>query len=133
MLLDTSALIWFKRGEELSRSGKQAIADGFDAGRLHVSAVSAWEIGNLVRLRRLVLGVSASDWFEEATADPKIRVLALDPATALASTELPEPFHRDPADRFLVATARRLGIAIVTRDRNILAYAQAGHVRAVAC
>lgn len=51
-----------------------------------------------------------------------VRILGLTPEIAVASTELPEPFHRDPADRFLVATARAYGSRLVTSDRKILAY-----------
>jgi PIN domain nuclease of toxin-antitoxin system len=29
---------------------------------------------------------------------------------AVAATRLPEPFHADPADRFLVAQARELAV-----------------------
>jgi PIN domain nuclease of toxin-antitoxin system len=35
---------------------------------------------------------------------------------------LPGKFHRDPADRILVATARALGITLVTADQRILKY-----------
>ena len=54
-------------------------------------------------------------------------------AIALATAELPNPLHDDPADRLLIATARDLDVPLVTRDARILAYAAAGHVRAIAC
>lgn len=41
---------------------------------------------------------------------------------AVAATRLPEPFHPDPADRFLVAQARELNIPLVTTDPKIRAY-----------
>jgi PIN domain nuclease of toxin-antitoxin system len=44
-----------------------------------------------------------------------------------------EPFHADPADRLLVATARALPATLITRDAKILSYSKAGHVRALAC
>ena len=46
---------------------------------------------------------------------------------------LPPGLHEDPGDRLLVATARVLGLAIVTRDRKILDYAAMGHVKVVTC
>jgi PIN domain nuclease of toxin-antitoxin system len=46
---------------------------------------------------------------------------------------LPPPIHKDPADRLLIATARSLNVPIVTRDRFILDYAEAGHVDAIVC
>jgi PIN domain nuclease of toxin-antitoxin system len=51
---------------------------------------------------------------------------------ALAAYELPEPFHKDPADRVIVAIARLLKGPVVTIDRRILAYGQQGHVQVLA-
>jgi PIN domain nuclease of toxin-antitoxin system len=50
----------------------------------------------------------------------------------LHADELPEPFHQDPADRLIVATARLLDAPVVTVDRRILGYARLGHVAAIA-
>jgi len=36
----------------------------------------------------------------------------------------------DPADRFIVATARRLDAVLLTRDAAVLEYGAAGHVKA---
>jgi PIN domain nuclease of toxin-antitoxin system len=52
---------------------------------------------------------------------------------ALASSLLPGVIHSDPADLLLIATALEMNIPIATRDRKILAYADAGHVQAIAC
>lgn len=52
---------------------------------------------------------------------------------AFAAWNLPEPIHGNPADRLMIAIARELDVPLITRDRAILAYAAAGHVRAVAC
>jgi PIN domain nuclease of toxin-antitoxin system len=46
---------------------------------------------------------------------------------------LPGELHADPADRLLIATARQLGVPLVTRDRRILDYAAQGHVDAIPC
>ena len=53
---------------------------------------------------------------------PAVRLLALDPTVAVATTRLPEPFHADPADRFLVAQARELGIPLHSADSRISSY-----------
>jgi PIN domain nuclease of toxin-antitoxin system len=58
----------------------------------------------------------------------QIRVEPLTDALCLASTGLPGIFHRDPADRLIVALARALDAELVTADGKILAYAD---VRAV--
>jgi PIN domain nuclease of toxin-antitoxin system len=44
------------------------------------------------------------------------------------SARLPGDLHGDPADRMLVATARRVGATLVTRDGRILDYADGGHL-----
>jgi PIN domain nuclease of toxin-antitoxin system len=66
-------------------------------------------------------------------AYPGVRLTLLSPEIAIESSFLPPPMHGDPADRLLIATARALGIPIVTRDRRILNYAAAGFVAAVPC
>jgi PIN domain nuclease of toxin-antitoxin system len=55
------------------------------------------------------------------------------PEVALSAAYLPGDFHRDPADRLLIATARELDVPLVTRDRRILDYAGQGHVDAIPC
>jgi PIN domain nuclease of toxin-antitoxin system len=57
----------------------------------------------------------------------------LTPEIAVESSRLPGPFHNDPIDRILAATARIEGLILVTRDRAILDYARHGHVRARPC
>lgn len=133
MLLDTHALLWFGAGQGLSSKGQAAITAGVSDRMLVVSAVTAWEIGRLAGSGRIRLSMPAKTWFFSVTADAGIGVIPLDAQIALAATELPGEFHRDPADRFLVATARALDVPIVTRDAAILAYAASGYVRALAC
>ncbi len=97
----------------------------------HVSAISAWEIAMLVRKGRLDLGEPAQDWYRAASSHPAWQTIPLDASTAMESVNLPGDFHGDPSDRFLVATARLSGLAFMTADRAILAYAGAGHLKAI--
>jgi PIN domain nuclease of toxin-antitoxin system len=52
------------------------------------------------------------------------------PDIAIESTRLPGVLHGDPADRIMIATARAMGASLMTCDRAILHYANAGHLRA---
>jgi PIN domain nuclease of toxin-antitoxin system len=81
---------------------------------------------------RIVLGKSIGLWLEEALADPGPAIDPLSPQIAIESHALPDVFHRDPADRLIVATARVSNFALMTRDRRILDYAARGHLTAVA-
>jgi PIN domain nuclease of toxin-antitoxin system len=133
MLLDTHAFIWLSFGDPMNGRAVEAAERAAMDGALVLSPITIWEIGNLVRRRRIELYSPTAVWLASATAARGIRVIPLDAEIALAATELPGEFHRDPADRFLVATARSLDVPIVTRDAAILAYAASGHVRALAC
>ena len=48
------------------------------------------------------------------------------------SCQLPGDSHADPADRFLIATAREMNLTLVTGDKKILAYGKAGGVQVLA-
>jgi PIN domain nuclease of toxin-antitoxin system len=99
-----------------------------------VSSVSAWEIGTLVRKRRLSLAPDPLSWIRRFLLQPGVRAVELTMEAAALSASLPEPFHGDPADRLLVATARDLGAALATRDERILAYAaKTRSVEVLAC
>ncbi len=79
----------------------------------------------MVRLKRLSLPTSVSRWIEDALLLPGIQLLSFTPEIAIGSVDLPEPMHKDPADRILVATARIEQLILVTRDRDILSFAKA--------
>ena len=75
-----------------------------------------------------------SGWIQrQAFAAIDARQPELTLAILIGSCELPGTPPDDPADRIIIATARELGLAVVTRDGAILAYAQAGYVNALRC
>lgn len=92
-----------------------------------VSVISCWEVAKLVELGRLVLDRPVLQWIEEALASPAMDLLPLSTRIAVESTELPEPFHRDPADQMLVATARVLECPIMSEDSKIASYPHVRH------
>lgn len=82
---------------------------------------------------RLTITREPKDWFDSAVGKIAAGLLAITPELLLRSSFLPEPLHGDPADRILIATAREHDLTIITRDRAILSYGAAGHVRVLAC
>jgi PIN domain nuclease of toxin-antitoxin system len=133
LLLDTHALLWLDSGAPMARESIAAIDDAAGRGEVLVSPVSAWEIGLLVQKGRIRLDLAPLPWFERFLGLPGVRLTPLGVAAAIASSFLREPFHGDPADRLLVATARELPATLITRDTKILSYAEAGHLRALPC
>lgn len=63
-----------------------------------------------------------------ATMRPGLHLAELTRSILVESCRLPPPFHGDPADRIIVATARDRDAVIVTNDRQIRAYAHARSV-----
>ena len=129
IVLDTHAWVWWL-GEprKLSKTATAAIEAAADADRLCVSAISAWEVGLLVARGRLKLTMDVEAWVAKSEALPFLEFIPVDHRIALRSTRLPEPFHADPADRMIVATALNLGADLVTKDRKLHRYP---HVAAV--
>ncbi len=78
----------------------------------------------LVKQNKLALHTNVGRWVEEALAKPGINLLSFTPEIAIESVNLPEPMHKDPADRILVASARVERLTLVTRDREILDFAK---------
>ncbi len=132
IVLDTHVLIWTVGGDRrLGETARDAIEESMQTDRVAVSAITPWEIAMLVEKGRLRLGREVRSWIDDALALPGIFLAPIEPAVAIDSVRLPGAFHADPADRFIVSTARRFEAPVVTADRAILSYAAAGHVRAM--
>ena len=95
---------------------------------LLLSAISVWEVSKLIEKKRLTLSVDGASWIESALEEPRLRLCELSPKVSWLSTQLPAPFHDDPADQIIVATARLEGATVLTADRLILKYP---HVRSI--
>lgn len=134
LLLDTCATLWIAAGEPIAPAATQALKEAQTTGAsLHVSAITAWEIGLLAARGRIALTMTPNAFFAAVLATPGVALAPLTPAILIDSSHLPGEAPRDPADRMVIATARAHGLAVVTRDRAIIGYAEAGHLQAVAC
>ncbi|MBN1946659.1 MAG: type II toxin-antitoxin system VapC family toxin [Bradymonadales bacterium] len=113
MILDTCALLWLASGDtSLSIEAREAISH---APVVHISAISAFEIALKWTGRKLALPIPPAEWFSLVTTHHDLTVVSLDSAICLAAAALP-PIHRDPADRFIIATARLNRWPIITAD-----------------
>ena len=119
MLLDTCALLWLAEGSpHLSKATRDRLSA---ASVVYVSAISAFEIGLKHRSGKLVLPLPPTEWFASVVDHHALATHPLDWEVCLAATELP-PLHKDPCDRFIIATAKKLGLTVVTADPNFKAY-----------
>lgn len=129
IVLDTHAWIWWlTEDRRLSRRAAGAIEQALEAGRLSLSMISIWEVAKKMEKRQLVLDRPMRDWLDQATTRPGLELVDLTPTILIDSCDLPQPFHGDPADQIIVATARYERATLVTRDRSLRRYA---HVQTI--
>ena len=122
-LLDTHALVWAVESPQLlAAKCRRLLLDGQNHP-LGVSAISLWEIAHKATAGRLQLSLPLADWLGRAARPPFVTILPVDEKIAVESALLPGSFHKDPADRMIVATARLHGLTLLTKDRNIRGYA----------
>jgi PIN domain nuclease of toxin-antitoxin system len=85
--------------------------------RIAFSPVSFYEIANAARRGRLHLHSTIQEFI--AAAQQRLELEPLTPAIAICAAELPKPFHGDPMDRIITATAIVGGYTLITRDDRI--------------
>ena len=119
LLLDTCALVWLAIGDaKLSEKARTAVAA---ADSVSVSPVSAWELGQKHRRGLLKLPMSPRELFRAAIERYALDIAPLTPEVMFAASAIPE-HHKDPADRFIIATALLGNMAVVTADHRFREY-----------
>lgn len=91
------------------------------AERLAVSVISCWEIAYLARQGRAQLPLPIEAWLSAALAESGIESLPLTTEIAALAASLPL-IHRDPADRFIIATALYWRLPLVSFDEQFRLY-----------
>ncbi|MFN2447387.1 MAG: type II toxin-antitoxin system VapC family toxin [Vicinamibacterales bacterium] len=120
-LLDTHAWIWWIEGDRrLPRRVRDTLDQLAPNERPYLSAISLWEVAMLVERGRVVFSVSLPEWLGAAAHSRSVRIVPISMDIAAHTAILPATFHRDPADRLIVATSRVLGLPLLTRDARIL-------------
>jgi len=119
IILDTCGLLWLAgsppalSAETLARLDQEPV--------VAVSAISELEIFPKWLARKLELPIPVREWWNGVVAHHQLEVLPVDENAAFRAAELP-PIHRDPADRFIIATAQRYGAFVVTSDVRFCEY-----------
>jgi PIN domain nuclease of toxin-antitoxin system len=120
IVIDTHVWIWWVDDDP---KWKPAVRELLDAEPdIRVSAIALLEIATAVSLGRLVLRPTAHQWLAVAQTVESVRIEPLTDVICLESVNLPGQFHRDPADRLIVALARVLDADLITADDKILRY-----------
>jgi PIN domain nuclease of toxin-antitoxin system len=130
IVLDTHALLWWVQGDQhlLGAAAKPAIAVERSGGTILISSISVWELALLIAQGRIRLASELTTWLSQVGRVEGVRFVPIDNEIAVAANNLPGDLHRDPADRMIVATARRFDATLITGDRKLRIYP---HVRTI--
>ncbi len=133
LLLDTCAIVFSAVETEMKPAAVDAIAAAISEGNIRISSISAWEIGMLMSKNRIAATLGPLDFFNQCLVRSGGEKCELTPEILVSASYLPGKLHGDPMDRIIIATAREHDLTVVTRDRAILAYGAAGHVKTLEC
>ena len=115
-LLDTHVWLWgLNEPDRLPASVRGALETTPDLPRL--SPISLWEATLLAETGRITLSPNPREWLRDAART--VREVPMNFEVAAASRRL-RLQHEDPADRFIVATAKVFGLRLVTADARLL-------------
>ena len=118
LLLDTHIWLWaLLEPQRLSSRVRKESAN--PANERWLSPISLWELMNLHLKKRIALDTPVEEWI--ATSMQRFRTIEA-PVTNEVAQEMSRIVlpHRDPADRFLAATANVFGLTLVTADTTLI-------------
>lgn len=118
LLLDTHIWIWSALDRALLATRVvQALEN--PENELWLSPISLWEVLMLCQRRKLTLNPDPHTWIANTLQAVPMREAQMSFEIAQESVRVRLP-HRDPADRFLIATARIYDLTLVTADQTLL-------------
>lgn len=118
LLLDTHVWYWYLTGSTRLPTGLRRAIDGA-VSDCWLSPISVWELGLVVRRGRVEIDRPFREWVEEALRRFPLSDAPLVREIALLATEIELP-RRDPADRFLAATALVHELTLATLDERLV-------------
>jgi len=122
ILLDTHIWIWSQSETALLSDNVKKQIKKTKTDQRSIASISIWEFAMMVSKGRINLKIDPKSWLDRSIKNSGIQVIALSPEIAMDACNLPGEFHKDPADRIIVATARNHNITLLTKDKKILEY-----------
>ena len=122
ILLDTHVWWWsLTEPENLSKSAIKTIRQTKTDHRM-IASISIWELAMMAAKKRISLKMPVAKWLSRALNETGLGVIEISPEIATDACNLPGKFHKDPADRLIVATARVNNLRLLTKDQKMLEY-----------
>ena len=121
ILLDSHVIIWLAlKPDRISRAATAAIRRADEAGELSAtSAVCLFEIANAIRRGRVQIVIPADAFLGRIKS--RFKIVPVSDEIAIHAGLLGDPFHGDPIDRLIAATAILENCTLTTSDRKLLA------------
>ncbi|WP_322052439.1 type II toxin-antitoxin system VapC family toxin [Paraburkholderia bannensis] len=118
--LDTCALVYWLRGDQaLSEPARNAIDNALEESEVLISTISVLEVAQFVENGRLALSMDTRRWLATLASLEGVRMVPVDTAIAVRATTLSPQLP--PPQRIVAATARTLGVPLVTPDSRVRA------------
>ncbi len=131
LLLDTCVLLdWTLAARQVSKRAAAEIDAATLEGRAYLSAISLQEVFRLAERGRLDLRPTPLSWLRAALRAMQLTELPFTWDAAMEAGCLVD-VNADPVDRALLGSAIAGGLALVTRDEDLLAAAKRKGVRAI--
>ena len=121
ILLDTHVWVWLAMdSKRLSRAALASIRRALQSGGVSIASISLWELALLFDQRRIRAPGTIESSVRAMVEATAVVVHEITPEIAALATSFPDEYPQDPADRLIGATARSLGLPLLTRDQRIL-------------
>ena len=118
LLLDTHVWLWSLLAPNRIPEDTLALLASEDS-TLHLSSISCWETLLLAEKGRIELATNAESWLVEALRNSPVVEVPISMEIAMSSRSI-SVVNQDPADRFIAASAKVLGLTLVTSDKKLL-------------
>ena len=117
-LLDTHIWLWAATEPHKLTSEVHRLLNSPETDRF-LSPISLWELSVLVQKKRFALKEDFAVWVQRSISDLNLKETSLSWKVAY-ETRYILPNHKDPADRFLAATAAAYDLTLVTADQKLI-------------
>jgi PIN domain nuclease of toxin-antitoxin system len=120
VLADSHAVLWYTQGSgRLSERAVTALTEAEATDGVIVSVVSLLDLWYVTQTTKALTEAEVSEVRTAIVTSPAFVLQPVDLAIVDTTTSVPRDVLADPWDRFIVATAKVLGIALVTKDQAI--------------
>jgi PIN domain nuclease of toxin-antitoxin system len=120
VLADSHAVLWYTQGSDrLSSRAAGALTEAEATDGVIVSVATLVDLWYVTQTTKALTEAEVSEVREAIVTSPAFTLQPIDLAVIDATTSIPRDVLSDPWDRFIVATAKTLGLSLVTKDQAI--------------